>query len=143
MITGAGRGLGLAIAQCCVARGDRVMGTLREPSRDEGLLALERSAPDRVHVLPLDVGIEADVAALGREVAARTGHVDVLINNAGINASSPDVGVRTRAADLEQLDGGALMMLLRTNAIGPVLVARAARQRGGRHATLSLSLIHI
>ena len=137
VITGAGRGLGLALARACVERGDRVIGTLRDRTRDEGLMALATTYPTRVQVLPLDVGDDASCAALGREVAALTDHVDVLINNAGINSSSPEVAGPERARELERLEADALVTMLQDECPrralrhpGPASAARRAMWKG-------------
>ena len=75
VITGANRGIGLALAAAYAARGDEVIATSRVPS-------------DALSVLPgvtqhaLDVSDGASVDAFVRQMP---GPVDVLINNAGIS----------------------------------------------------------
>src|SRR5688572_2668970 len=92
LVTGAGRGLGLAIAKEAVARGHSVIGTLRDRGRGAGLVELAAREPDGVRVLRLDVSDEAACSALRNEVARLADHLDVVINNAGINSGSPEVG---------------------------------------------------
>ncbi len=71
LISGASRGIGLAIADLLRARGADVIGTSRTPQGD------------RADMLPLDVTDDASVAACVSTVIATRGRVDVLIANAG------------------------------------------------------------
>lgn len=80
MITGVSTGLGRALAETALARGDRVVGTVRKEAA-RGIF--EGIAPGRATALVLDV---ADEAAVRRVVAAaeeQTGGIDILVNNAG------------------------------------------------------------
>jgi NAD(P)-dependent dehydrogenase (short-subunit alcohol dehydrogenase family) len=107
VLTGANRGIGLALAQVLVQRGDAVVAACRESSA-----ALARSGAEVV--TGVDVtdrrGIERLVHAVGER------HVDLLINNAGIliwgdSIQAPDFdGVRRQ---------------LEVNAIGPLRVTHA------------------
>jgi NAD(P)-dependent dehydrogenase (short-subunit alcohol dehydrogenase family) len=125
LVTGAGRGLGLALAEEIVARGQVVVGTVRDRGRGAGLLELAARAPERVWVTPLDVSDEESCARLAAAVGSVVSRVDVVINNAGINSGSPEVGGPERASSLEQLGAAAIDRMMRTNALGPVLVTRA------------------
>lgn len=79
-ITGATRGLGLAIAQAALDAGDNVVVTGR---RRDALIAIFGEDSDRVLSLALDV---SDLNAAQPAVTAalgRFGRIDVLVNNAG------------------------------------------------------------
>lgn len=80
LITGAGRGIGLALARAYVARGDAVIGTIRSPDKAGELTSL--SGPGTVTALPLDVTDEASHRALAAKLAGRP--IDILIANAGM-----------------------------------------------------------
>lgn len=85
VITGAGRGLGRAIADGFAARGARVVLS----GRNEALLkqACEEIAAAGGHADygVADVAKEEDVDKLAALVAERYGHADVLVNNAGVH----------------------------------------------------------
>ncbi len=75
VITGASRGIGLALCQLYKARGDAVVAVCREPSPE--LTALGVEVFDGVDVTSPDAGQRVASALAGRRV-------DVLINNAGV-----------------------------------------------------------
>jgi NAD(P)-dependent dehydrogenase (short-subunit alcohol dehydrogenase family) len=95
LITGVGSGLGRALAEAAMDRGDAVAGTVRRP---DDLAAFERLGPGRARGFHLDL---ADVDAIGRvagEAEAALGGVDILVNNAGYGlvgaieeASAPEI----------------------------------------------------
>ncbi len=76
LITGANRGIGLALARAYTARGDRVIGTARKPTEATDLLAVTRE----VH--RLNVTDQSDHTALRAALAGQP--IDVLIANAGM-----------------------------------------------------------
>jgi NAD(P)-dependent dehydrogenase (short-subunit alcohol dehydrogenase family) len=76
LISGASSGIGAAIAIALVEHGYRVFGTARNP---------DKSAPvPGVEMLPLEVRSLTSVQDCVRTVLDRAGHIDVLINNAGV-----------------------------------------------------------
>jgi NAD(P)-dependent dehydrogenase (short-subunit alcohol dehydrogenase family) len=80
LITGAGGGLGAALAQTALARGDHVAGTVR---RLEDKARLEALAPGRAMAFVLDVTDEDALHAAILSAEAAMGGIDVLVNNAG------------------------------------------------------------
>jgi NAD(P)-dependent dehydrogenase (short-subunit alcohol dehydrogenase family) len=80
LITGAGRGIGLAVAQAQLARGGRVYAGVRDHPSPE-LVALQSEHGDRLTCIALDVRDSEAVAKASRAVA---GPIDVLFNNAAI-----------------------------------------------------------
>jgi NAD(P)-dependent dehydrogenase (short-subunit alcohol dehydrogenase family) len=79
-ITGVSSGLGRALAETVLAKGDTVIGTLRDPAACPSFEAL---APDRAHAVLLDVREDDRVRGIVSDVTARIGPIDVLVNNAG------------------------------------------------------------
>jgi len=77
-ITGISRGLGRALAEAAMARGDTVVGTVRD------LADAPPAGPGALHLLILDVSDRAAVgAAVDRAFALAGGRIDVVVNNAG------------------------------------------------------------
>src|SRR3954471_22333124 len=80
LVTGASSGFGRAITEAAVAAGDVVVGAARRPEAPGDLV---RAHPDQVEALRLDVTDTAAAEAAVRDVVARHGRIDVLVNNAG------------------------------------------------------------
>jgi NAD(P)-dependent dehydrogenase (short-subunit alcohol dehydrogenase family) len=79
-ITGVSSGLGLALAEAALQRGDRVAGTVRDAAACE---SFERIAPGRSLGLRLDVTDEEAAHAAVVHADAAMGGIDILVNNAG------------------------------------------------------------
>ncbi|MDC7253240.1 MULTISPECIES: SDR family oxidoreductase [unclassified Shinella] len=101
LVTGAGRGLGRALADLYAAAGFRVIACTRQGTGD---------AP------PLDVSDAVSIAALGDHLAGVP--IDIVINNAAIRG---DTG------GLASLETHGFLEVMRINALAPLLVARALR----------------
>ena len=114
LVTGCSSGFGLEIARHFLARGWRVVATMRTP--DAGVLPPSQ----HLRVLALDV---TDAASIRHAVEA-AGPIDVLVNNAGFGVASP-----AEVAPLE-----AVRELFETNAFGTFAVTQAVlphmRERG-------------
>ena len=80
LVTGASSGFGRAIVEAALAAGDVVVGAAR---RTEGLDDLVAAHPDQMEALRLDVTDTGAGEAAVRDVVARHGRIDVLVNNAG------------------------------------------------------------
>ncbi len=147
LITGANRGIGLEFARQLLVRGEHVIAACRHPGKAAALNALAGEYPARLHVLPLDVAEAKSRASLlhelplvlGEDDESQPGKLDLLINNAGVLHSGERFG-HVEAAILEDS--------LRTNAVGPFLLAQALApllqaacpersRRGARIANLS------
>jgi len=82
LVTGAGNGLGRAIALALAARGARVVAVGRTRERLDAVAAEAAAASGSVLVATADVADPDAVAALARELADET--VEILVNNAGV-----------------------------------------------------------
>lgn len=80
MITGVSSGLGRALAEAALRRGDRVAGTVRT---EEAAALFQAAAPGRALPVRLDVTDEDAVNDAVARVEKETGGIDVLVNNAG------------------------------------------------------------
>ncbi|WP_316812276.1 SDR family NAD(P)-dependent oxidoreductase [Pedobacter heparinus] len=124
LITGASRGFGRIWAEAFLKRGDHVIATARNL---EALSGLTAEFGDRVLPLRLDVtDREACFQAINAAVA-HFGHIDVLINNAGIGL----FGAVEESSEQEaraQMETNFFGVLWLTQAVLPVM-----RQQGSGH----------
>ncbi|MEU6378226.1 oxidoreductase [Streptomyces sp. NPDC046909] len=112
LITGASSGFGREIAKAALADGDIVVGAARRPEALDDLVAAH---PDRVEALRLDVSDTAAAEAAVRDVVARHGRIDVLVNNAG----------RTHVGAVEETGEEELRALFDLHFFGPAALVRA------------------
>ena len=89
LVTGAGRGLGLACAAALAEAGAEVWLVARSSHEVQAAADALRERGDRAHALVLDVTDSAAVARAVAEVATRHGPFQVLVNNAGSNRPKP------------------------------------------------------
>ncbi len=114
-ISGANRGLGLALSTQCVQRGDTVFAACRNPHAAGALQALSEQYPGRLTIMPLDVADAGSIVEVGRQMAEHVQALDLLINNAG---------VLIRRESLATVDAESLLYVMRVNAVGPVLLVQ-------------------
>jgi NAD(P)-dependent dehydrogenase (short-subunit alcohol dehydrogenase family) len=91
LITGAARGLGLAMTRQLLERGERVSVLVRKPS--DALGAFGERYGERLAVHLADVTDEGSVRQAFERVARQVGHLDVLVNNAVtyLDAGQPSI----------------------------------------------------
>jgi NAD(P)-dependent dehydrogenase (short-subunit alcohol dehydrogenase family) len=111
LITGANKGLGFETARQLIKEGHTVYLGSRDPERGK-----QAAASLGAELLVLDVTSDASVTAAAARVRGEAGHLDVLVNNAGIPGGFKAAG-ETTAADLETVYG--------TNVFGVVRVTHA------------------
>jgi NAD(P)-dependent dehydrogenase (short-subunit alcohol dehydrogenase family) len=87
VVTGASSGLGERFARVLHDAGAAVVVAARRVDRLDTLAA--GLDPDRVLVVPCDVGVDADCTRLVDATLERFGRFDVLVNNAGIGGPVP------------------------------------------------------
>jgi NAD(P)-dependent dehydrogenase (short-subunit alcohol dehydrogenase family) len=90
MITGANRGIGLALTRGYLAEGWRVLACCRDPGSAKDLETLRAEAVDRVEIHRLDVTDRLNVDDLAGKLAEEA--IDLLINNAGVIGPRDDFG---------------------------------------------------
>ena len=121
LVTGGGTGLGFAISTALAARGCAIAVNYPGAREEESAQAVEslRSAGVDADLVRADVSREDEVDALVRQVVARFGRLDVLINNAGTTVFVP-------MDDLDGMRPADWDRILAVNVKGPYLVSRAA-----------------
>ncbi len=131
LITGANRGIGLALVKAFAGRRDKVFACIRATSDREALDAFAATAPKWVEVIEMDVSDPAQIGRVRRRLEAEP--IDVLVNNAGIGGPE-----RQSATDMD-FDG--LEEAFRINTMAPLRVALAflpnVKAAKGRIITLS------
>ena len=98
LVTGANRGLGLEFCRQLLAAGWQVTACCREPARADALQALADGSSGRLRTTALDVTDATAIDTLIRALPA-SGHLDLLVNNAGVLVSGERFG-SVRAEDL-------------------------------------------
>jgi NAD(P)-dependent dehydrogenase (short-subunit alcohol dehydrogenase family) len=128
LITGAGRGLGLHLAQAALAAGHAVVATGRDPRK------VEQAIGEHPNLLAVALDITDPAAAEAAVAAAvdRFGRIDVLVNNAG----------NFYAGYFENISDAQFRAQMETNFFGPLNVTRAVlpvlrRQRSGQVITVT------
>jgi 3-oxoacyl-[acyl-carrier protein] reductase len=85
VVTGAGRGIGRAMAERFVQEGARVAVVSRTAANSQAVAdALNAIRPDSAKGYAVDVADSAAVAEMGKAVLEAFGKVDILVNNAGV-----------------------------------------------------------
>lgn len=115
VVTGAGRGLGRAIAESLVNAGAAVTVASRTQPQLASFVEETRARGGRALAVPTDVADEQAVDALVERTLGEFGRVDILVNNSGVLSSTPLLN--QDAADWDRV--------IATNLRGTYLVTRA------------------
>ena len=116
VITGASRGIGRALAEVGRRQGMRLALSARNASALEALARELDPSGEEVISVPGDVGDRAACQGLIEAAEGRFGHIDVLMNNAGLA-----VGGKIANTDPEDVD-----VMVRTNFLGAYYCTRFA-----------------
>jgi NAD(P)-dependent dehydrogenase (short-subunit alcohol dehydrogenase family) len=92
LITGANRGIGLALTKVFLERGDTVFAGTRRPEQTSALADLHSEFPDSLKTVQLDVVDPVSVGNCPVLLAKSIRELDVLINNAGVLLEGFTVG---------------------------------------------------
>lgn len=128
-ITGSARGLGRALTEAVLAKGEKVAATARQPHQLDDLAA---KYPDQILPLPLDVTNKKEIVSAVEQAVNHFGRIDVLVNNAGFGI----IGAAEAFTD-EQVRSQ-----LETNLYAPIEITRVIlpymrKQRNGRILQIS------
>ncbi len=89
LVTGAGAGLGRAVALGLAAEGAHVFGVSIVAAELQELATAAAESGVRVETIDADVGDEADTRRVADTVLEGRDRLDVLVNNAGVIAVKP------------------------------------------------------
>ncbi len=132
LITGINRGLGRALTEALLARGDRVAGTARKLDELDGLKA---KYGEQLWTATLDLTDAAAIESVVNRAFADLGRIDFVVNNAAYSV----VGA------VEECPEEMIRHIFDTNLLGSILMIKAAlphlrAQGGGRILQVSSSL---
>ncbi len=122
LITGANRGIGLALTKAFLANGDcSIFATCRNPDGAAQLKELAQKRHGSVSLLQMDVTDEASISRAADFVDAEAGGLDLLINNAGISGDD-------HARIMGKLTSTEVSHVITTNAVSALIVTQACRE---------------
>jgi NAD(P)-dependent dehydrogenase (short-subunit alcohol dehydrogenase family) len=143
LVTGANRGIGFEVCRQLATKGFIVLLTARDTAKAK-TAAKKLAKVGTVEPLLLDVADEHSIKNAAAEITSRYGHLDVLVNNAGINY---DTWETVENADIN----GTVMETITTNLLGPWRVCQTflpllRKSRAARIVNVSSesgSLVHM
>ena len=115
LITGSKKGIGLATALHFARKGHDVYASLREPEGATELTQAIAAGHLSVTLVPIDVDDDISVQQGVAQVLAQAGHIDVLVNNAGIGGAGP----------IEELPLDTAQRIFQTNYFGAIRMIQA------------------
>ena len=116
VVTGGNRGIGFEICRQLAERGARVVLTARKRAAGEAAVKKLAELGQAAAFHPLDVTDGKSIERLSKVLKDTCGHVDVLINNAGIIAEGEAPALKVDLATVRET--------LETNALGPLRLAQ-------------------
>jgi NAD(P)-dependent dehydrogenase (short-subunit alcohol dehydrogenase family) len=106
LITGGSSGIGKSVGEFLINQGFKVYGTSRSP---------EKYPSSKFPIVALDVTNNETIIQAVNEVLSKEGHIDVLINNAGVGITGP----------IEEIPEAEIKNNFETNLFGPINVIKA------------------
>jgi NAD(P)-dependent dehydrogenase (short-subunit alcohol dehydrogenase family) len=115
LITGANRGLGLALSRVGAERGHQILAGVRNLQKSTESLT-QSEMYKSIALLPLDVTDEESVSSAATTVKENFGSIDAIINNAGV--------LLERDQQIEDLDLDQVKVTFDVNFFGPIRVVK-------------------
>lgn len=125
LVTGANKGIGRGAAEQLAARGMTVLIGARDPRRGEATATALRAAGGDVHAVTLDVTDPITIQSAATHIEERFGHLDVLINNAGITGSGQVSPQDAHDQVPSTVDLAMVRAVFETNVFGVIAVTNA------------------
>jgi len=118
LVTGANRGIGLALTRRLLELGHRVFAGVRKPGSARALSDLPPEQRERLTLVELDVTSDDSVRRAASQVKSLTPRLDVLVNMAGVSPAPHD-------ARLDDVDLAKCREVYEINVLGPLRTAQA------------------
>ncbi len=128
IVTGAGRGIGRAIAEAYLQEGASVTITAAQGQAELDQLA-KQAGPEPVLALLADVTNPEACEQVVDQTIQRFGHADILVNNAGRGMKYVSASFLTEPTRFWEVAPSTWRMIMETNVNGPFYMARATVQR--------------
>jgi NAD(P)-dependent dehydrogenase (short-subunit alcohol dehydrogenase family) len=116
LVTGANKGIGYEIARQFGGKGFHVFVGARNPVAGKEAVATLQQNGVSAEFVEINVNDRASIQQAAKAVAARTDHVDALVNNAAIMEDK---------AGITEMDDDTFLRTLMTNVLGPIRVTQA------------------
>jgi NAD(P)-dependent dehydrogenase (short-subunit alcohol dehydrogenase family) len=143
LVTGAGRGLGRGIALALAGAGAEVLLNSRSPAELDTVAAEIAAAGGTARPLPFDVTDATAMRAAFAGLAKDFGHLNILVNNAGINR--PQAFLEVDDETLDRLIGLNVRALFLTAQAGARLMVngKGSKPSGGVIINMSSQMGHV
>jgi NAD(P)-dependent dehydrogenase (short-subunit alcohol dehydrogenase family) len=128
LVTGAGSGIGRAIAKACAGAGATVYVTDVDLAAAEAVTGDIKAAGGSAQAMAMDVSRGQDVSGVLRNIDQAHGRIDVIVNNAGLNVRS----------DFRHMSDADWVKIREVNLDGVIRIARDGFEllRKSKHASL-------
>lgn len=125
LVTGAYKGLGFEWCRQLGKIGYKVILTARNPASANTAAELLKHEGLDIYPMPLDVKNENQIEEIALWVFEHFGHIDLIVNNAGINPKDyADKTKMAKAFYLEALDANEMLDIIHINSIAPLLIVK-------------------
>src|SRR6266568_9214272 len=124
IVTGAGRGIGRAIAEAYLQEGASVTITAGREQAELDQLA-QQNWSEHVLALLADVTNQEVCEQVVDQTIQRFGHIDILVNNAGRGMKYVSASFLTKPTRFWEAEPAVWRMIIDTNVNGPFYMARA------------------
>jgi NAD(P)-dependent dehydrogenase (short-subunit alcohol dehydrogenase family) len=130
LITGANRGLGLAMAAQLLEQGHQIWAVNRHQS--PALRPLQEKYPAELHLFQADVTNETSIKQAVEAIANQVTHLDIVVNNAAVHLEQSQPSI-------EEVDFSIYLPTFAINTVGPLIVIKYALPllRRGSHKLIA------
>ena len=118
LITGANRGIGLALTKVLLEGGKVVIAGCRKPDDASALEKIARDNPGAIDVVKCDLANESELHTVAAESSSRREKLDVIVNNGAIMPERGDESIL-------EIDLNLFARAFDTNVLGQIRVIRA------------------